>query len=144
MRTYCDTSLLVSAYVRDRNSERAVAAIRSMKSPIPFTPLIRHELRNAIRLCVFRRDITAETRRAVLQDMDDDLRDGVLQEMPLPWPDVWREAEALGARFSERLGVRGMDMLHVAAARSTGATRFLTFDLRQLALAREAGLRVGP
>ena len=36
--------------------------------------------------------------------------------------------------------VRSLDLLHVAAAVSLGAKKFLTCDARQLALARAAGL----
>ncbi|MDO8539946.1 MAG: hypothetical protein Q7S40_05845 [Opitutaceae bacterium] len=40
-----------------------------------------------------------------------------------------------------QLGVRALDLLHVAAAITIRATRFLTCDGRQLALAKAAGLR---
>ena len=79
MKAYYDTSFLVSAYVRDANSEKAAAVVRKIKIPIPLTPLIRHELRNAIRLCVFRKDITPEKCIEVFRDMEDDLRDGLLR-----------------------------------------------------------------
>jgi hypothetical protein len=144
LRAYYDTSFLVSAYVRDANSDKAAAVVRKIKAAIPLTPLLRHELRNAIRLCVFRRDITPEKCRELFRDMEDDLRDGLLQEIPITWPELWRQAEALGARFAETLGVRGMDLLHVAAARAIGATDFFTYEARQIALAEKAGLKVRP
>jgi len=37
-----------------------------------------------------------------------------------------------------------MDILHVAAARTLGATELLTFDTRQRAVAQAEGLRVKP
>jgi hypothetical protein len=42
------------------------------------------------------------------------------------------------------LGVRSLDILHVAIAMSLGARTFLSFDDRQRALATRAGLTVVP
>jgi hypothetical protein len=40
--------------------------------------------------------------------------------------------------------VRSFDLLHVGMAVALGATEFLTFDARQAALAKAAGLKVKP
>jgi predicted nucleic acid-binding protein len=55
-----------------------------------------------------------------------------------------REAEDLGATHAERLGVRSIDLLHVALALTLKATDFLTFDTRQATVAKAAGLKVRP
>lgn len=47
----------------------------------------------------------------------------------------------LSALHTEELGVRSVDILHVAAALVLGLEVFLTFDTRQRALARLAGLK---
>jgi len=140
---YADTSLLVSLYVQDSNTAQAVALMESGAAPLVFTPLIRHELRNALRLCVFRRQITAAQREAALHDMEADIDAGVLHVVPVDWPKVFTQAEGLGRRHSEMLGTRGMDVLHVACALTLRAKRFLTFDERQRQLAELAGLGVG-
>jgi hypothetical protein len=57
-------------------------------------------------------------------------------------PDSFREAEHLGKNQTETLGVRGVDLLHVGIALTLGAMRFLTFDLRQVEIAKVAGLNV--
>ena len=54
----------------------------------------------------------------------------------------WQEAEALSCAHTMTLGVRTLDLLHVAAARVLGATHFCTFDTRQHALAKAAGMHV--
>jgi predicted nucleic acid-binding protein len=51
------------------------------------------------------------------------------------------EAERLSALHSETLGTRSLDVLHVAAAIVLGLRELLTFDRRQAALARAAGLK---
>ena len=45
---------------------------------------------------------------------------------------------------SATLGCRTLDIIHVAAALVIGAREFITFDGRQAALARQAGLTVKP
>jgi len=42
------------------------------------------------------------------------------------------------------LGCRTLDIIHVAAALIIGATEFVTFDGRQGAIAKQAGLTVKP
>ena len=107
-----------------------------------FTPLIRHELRNALRLCVFRRQITAAQRESALHDMEADAEVGVLHVTPVDWPKAFTHAEVLGRKDSEGLGTRGMDILHVACALALRAKRFATFDERQRRLAGLAGLEI--
>ena len=52
------------------------------------------------------------------------------------------EAERLGAIFTRTLGTRSLDILHIANALVLGIREFLTFDVRQAALAKAAGLKV--
>ena len=137
--SYADTSFLVSLCLRDANSARAAeVALRAM--PVLLTPLLEHELRNAIRLCVFRGQISSAQREGVLYDFEQDKVAGVLHAVPMDWPKVLRHAEALSRRHTEALGVRGMDILHVASALALKAGRFVTFDERQRTLAQLAGL----
>ena len=139
---YADTSFLVSLYVQDANTARAVAAVESGAAPLVFTPLIRHEVRNALRLCVFRRQITAAQRESALHDLEADAEAGVLHRTPVDWPKAFTHAERLGRSHAEALGTRGMDVLPVACALALRAKRFATFDERQRQLAELAGLDV--
>ena len=70
-----------------------------------------------------------------------DIAAGNLTETPLVWPDVLAIADELSEKHTAALGVRSLDLLHVAAAVSLDVKTFLTCDGRQLALARVAGLR---
>ena len=144
MVVYADTSFLLSLYTFDANHECAAVTIEKMKIAIVFTSLQRHEFRNAIRLCVFRKDISVTQRDAILKCIEDDLRSGFLVDTHLGWAELFYKAETLSATHTERLGIRGMDILHIAAASVLETRDFLTFDQRQKALAEEAGLRVRP
>lgn len=86
--------------------------------------------------------ITLEQRKAAFVAIESDLADNILVHTVVSWTDVFREAEVLASNHVERLGVRSFDLLHVAMAVTLGTTDFLTFDTRQSALARAAGLKV--
>ncbi len=138
---YVDTSFLVSLYVQDANSARATGQVAGLL-PLLLTPLIEHELRNAVRLCVYRRQITSAQREKALHELEKDKAAGVLHAVPLDWPKAFKHAEALGRQHTEDHGNRGMDILHVASALALRSKRFATFDDRQRELARMAGLEV--
>ena len=138
---YADTSFLVSLYVQDVNSVRA-AAIASASPPIYLTAVAEHELRNAMRLCVFRRQITSAQREKAFYELANDMSAGVLHVVPLDWPKAFTHAEFLGHEHTELVGSRGMDLLHVASALALRAKRFLTFDDRQRQLAKLTGMEV--
>jgi len=142
LKTYPDTSFLVRIYLTQSDSPKALAFMRYARDPLPFTPLHRHELRNALRLAVFRQEIDTERRNAAFADIDSDLADGILAHVPIRWTDAFREAEHLGKTHTETLGIRGVDLLHVSVALTLGAKRFLTFDLRQAELAKTPGLNL--
>jgi predicted nucleic acid-binding protein len=99
---------------------------------------------NGLRLMVFRGEMRKDERGAALRQIEEDLADGVLVHVPLPWTDALRQAEQLSAAHAERIGSRSADTLHVAAAMLAKSRRFLTFDKRQRELAKAAGLEVKP
>jgi predicted nucleic acid-binding protein len=142
MKVYADTGCLCSLYAPDAHTAAAAAHMAKMKHAVPITWLHQLELRNALRLRVFRREITAVQKEASLNLFLADLASGVLAGASPLEADVAREAERLSASFAERLGVRSLDILHVAGALVLGAEEFWTCDTRQAALARASGLRL--
>jgi predicted nucleic acid-binding protein len=144
MVSYADTSFLARIYTPHGDSAQALALMQRFTEPLPFTPFHRHELRTAIRLRVFRREITIEQRKAAFREIDSDLEERILIHVPVPWTDTYREAEDLAAAHTETLGVRSFDLLHVGLAFALKASVFFTFDTRQATLAKAAGLRIKP
>jgi predicted nucleic acid-binding protein len=144
VKAYADTSFLVRIYLTQSDSQKALVFMRDFRDPLPYTPLHRHELRNALRLAVFRGEIDPARRKAAFEDVESDLADGILAHVPVPWTNAFRESDQLGATHTEALGVRGMDLLHAGIALALGAKEFLTFDTRQAALAKAAGFKVKP
>lgn len=138
---YADTSFLFSLVMHDANTAAAFACLKAQPSPLVFTAWQRCELHNALRLSVWRGHCTAATTQLALATLAADLAAGNLLETPLIWPEVLHLADELGGKFTAALGVRTLDLLHVAAAVSVGTRRFLTCDRRQLAFAQAAGLK---
>jgi predicted nucleic acid-binding protein len=139
---YADTGLLCSLYAPDVHTARAIACLGKQVQPLPIVWLHQLEVRNALRLRVFRREITGTQRDNSLNALLADLANGVLVTASPPLTAVLTEAERLGALHSETFGTRSLDILHVAAAIVLGSREFLTFDHRQASLARAAGLIV--
>jgi predicted nucleic acid-binding protein len=142
MPAYVDSSFLARVYSPHADSGKALMWMQTARDPVPYTPLHRHELRNALRLRVFRGEISPEQRKQALEEIESDLADAILQHTPIPWTDAFREAESLSAAHTETLGVRSIDLLHVGLALALDSKEFLTFDTRQAALAKAAGLKV--
>ena len=143
MSVYVDTSFLGSLYLRDANSPAAFAWLKSHPRALAFTPLHRHELRNAIWLAAFRGLIPEPTARSALAEIERDVAAGSLHATPIAWADALHESERLGDMHTARLGVRSLDLLHLGVARTLGAKTLLTFDQRQLAAAKAAGFHLG-
>jgi predicted nucleic acid-binding protein len=144
MVVYADTSFLFSLYAQDANTVHAAELAGTLHGALIVTPLQRFELRNALRLSVFRGDITEDECRRLIDLIEADIKTGALVETPVSWAEVYAEAEALSAAHTDKAGTRAIDVLHVASAVAVGTKKFCTFDARQKALAVKAGMKVTP
>ena len=144
MKAYADTSFLVSLYLLDAHTAKANAWMKRLAAPLPFTPLHRHELRNAIRLAVWRKELDAAQRREILRLNELDLKEGFLAHQPVAWNEAFREAERIGETQTEATGLRATDLLHLGIASVLEATEFLSFDATQRKAAAGAGLKCKP
>lgn len=142
MKTYADTGFMVSLYVRAANSARVQTGMTAQALPISVCWLHQWEFRHALRLRVFRKEMTRARRDASLNSYLGDVVGGVwISETPALTP-VMTEAERLSSQFSETFGTRSLNILHVAAALVLGCGVFLTFDRCQAELAKAIGLTV--
>jgi hypothetical protein len=95
-----------------------------------------------MRLRVFRGEITVAERDIAFNTLLADIAAGLYRAADPEMNSLTTEAERLSAQHSEFLGTRSLDILHVASALVLGLPDFLSFDQRQTALAKAAGLRV--
>jgi hypothetical protein len=138
---YADSSFLFSVVLHDANTARAVGYLKLHATTLVFTPLQRFELRNAVRLAVWRGNCDSAAARRALGRLATDIASGNLAETTLDWTEVLAKADELSEDHTSSLGVRSLDLLHVAAAVTLGARTFITCDERQMMLARASGLK---
>ena len=102
------------------------------------------EVKNAIRLKAFRNEITPTQMTQSIAAFEQDIATGRWQRPVYAVSAVEQRAEELSAGHSAVLGCRTLDIIHVAAALVIGTRDFVTFDGRQAAMAKQAGLTVKP
>ena len=152
MRTYADSSFILRLVTGEVDSPAAIAEYRRLGAPrLFFLPLHALEVRNAILQRAFhqRRSALPDARRHIARDRDAALsriehfvtRRSLL-EVSLDLDTAIGRAGEISAQHGERLGVRAIDLLHVACALSLESEMFLTTDFRQAQLAEAVGLRV--
>jgi predicted nucleic acid-binding protein len=108
--------------------------------PLVFTALHDLEVRNALRLGVFREVLRQEETTAATANLDADLRAGRLVRTTVRWPIVFRLASRLSGQHAVVTGTRSLDILHVATAKALRLKELASFDARQRALAAVAGM----
>lgn len=84
------------------------------------------------------------TGEAALAQFQSNLAAGAFTVVPVDWADVLDRAERISSAHTAPSGYRAMDLLHVASAQHLSVKRFLTFDLRQRALALALGFETAP
>ena len=144
MSYHADSSFLVSCYLTDASTPQAKTYFLGINAPLVLTALQALEVRNALKLGVFRQLFSTIDAAAASANLEQDLRGGRLIKKALNWPLVFRVASLLSNRHSATVGTRSLDVLHVAAARCLRAAEFISFDSRQRALATAGGLKVAP
>jgi predicted nucleic acid-binding protein len=136
---YFDSSLLVRLYVREAGWTEVVEAVSDASEPLPIVFLHELEIVNAMYRAVFEKLIDREQRAASLELFRDDVRTGLYRRFTLDLPDLTHRALQIVQGWTEKLGVRSLNVLHVAAAQAVGATHFATADARQRKLAHAVG-----
>lgn len=142
MIAYADTGFLISLYREDDHSAAASALMQS-KPVFLLTPFIEAEFTNALQLAVFRKRSTIAEIRMIYESFAQHQASGVFRAVPLS-SEVWETAVSLSRRHTAKLGVRTLDVIHVAAALVLMPEVFFSFDDRQRKLAHAAGLRIRP
>jgi predicted nucleic acid-binding protein len=144
MDAYFDSGIIVKLYVREANSPDAVRLVGACVAPYWLTQWQALEVKNAIRLKAFRKEITAAEMNQSITAFEQDVATGRWQRPVYSAATVEHKAEELSSSHSAVLGCRTLDIIHVAAAVVIGAKEFVTFDGRQGAVAKQAGLTVKP
>lgn len=144
MRRYFDTAVLLKLYIREANSDEVVALTEAAPPPLPFTHLHRLEIKNAIYLKTGRNEISSAEAKHGLALLQHDLASGLLHAPQYDLAASFNRAEDLAVRHAAPTLARSLDILHVAIALEIECDHLVSFDNRQRAIAKRAGLKVLP
>jgi predicted nucleic acid-binding protein len=136
--SYFDTSLLVKLYVQERDSNIAWVMANSTGVEAIISWLSEAEMAAAMAARFVRSSVVPQLDLAYAAFLREVSR-GIFRVVAVD-RSVFDLARSLGERYGGVLGVRALDVLHVAAAMRAGAEAFGTFDDRQGKLAKAVGM----
>ncbi len=145
MSAFADTSFLFAfSFPRDA-SGKAIERVQAATLPFRIAALVHYEFLQAVWFEVWLRSagqprgMNGADAQSGLAAFAIDVEQG-LWDMAAPnWDAVFKEGERLTVNYTPHRGAKALDILHVATARHTGATDFLTFDTKQRSLAEAEG-----
>lgn len=137
MSVYLDTSVIISHFVDDANSDRADALIAGVSDDIVISDLCATEFAAGLARLVRMAELAADTAQATFSNFDIWTSDVALRIVPTNAD--WVATERLLRRLEFPL--RMPDMLHIAIATRAGA-ELATFDDRMRKVATALGLLV--
>lgn len=138
---YLDTSALLKLYIREAGSEAVQSAVQAQDEPLPVWEIQEMELLNALQLKVFWQELDASEVERQMELFARRKAKGFYYTPEIRRAELMAEFRRL-AELTPQLGCRTMDILHVACARQLQPAGFLSFDARQIQLAKEVGLAV--
>jgi hypothetical protein len=154
VRFYADTSFILRVITPEDDSGDAVGELRRLERPqLFYTALHGVELQTSIRQRAFhdKRSAAPDKKAHVLQRRDRELarlaalrERGAFLEVEIDFAEAFLRAEKLAVEHGERLGLRAIDVIHVACSVELEAEFFLSTDVRQRQLAEAVGLSVRP
>lgn len=148
MSVFADTSIVCALTRLQDSTPRAYSLVAHFKEPIHLSALVVFEFRQSVRLQAFRfsKDRLQGFPKKIADDMldqlDENIVNGVFIIPPVDWMDVCSLAERLSLKHTFHKGHRTMDVLHVATALHLKMKTFLSFDQNQRVLAKKEGFRI--
>ncbi len=142
MNLYYDTSILLKLYFEEAGTDRAQDFVQTRGESIQIHALHRSEMVSAFRQKVFREEIQQGITTQCLNNIEDDVSNGILRLTDMDWNQVWMLCRNIADTYGAQSGCRTLDTLHIACARSLAFRQIVTNDGRQAALARLVGMEV--
>lgn len=138
---YVDPSALTRLYLHQDGSREMSLWRSKVRGSVAVTHHGKVEIINAICRAAFLGHLSVDGAKEALDDLELDFREGALHQAEILWRAALNQAADLSRQHTPRLGVRSLDVLHVACALELKARYFLTFDHRQQDLAANVGLK---
>jgi predicted nucleic acid-binding protein len=148
---FAETSFLCALCRKQSNSDAAIALVAQLNgTPLFISELVEVEFRASIELQVFlyNRDKTkgynARAAREAMAAFDANIAAEGIKILPCEWRITFARAKTIVARYARPLGVKTLDIIHVATALHLNFDHFASFDTRQRVLAQHCGLNLLP
>jgi hypothetical protein len=120
-----------------------VSFVESQKQPLVMTRHLSLEVQTAIRRQIFTKTLPAGKANQAIQNFNRDVGLSYVFNQPdLDMHRVYGRALGISREWADTLGVRTLDILHVAAALELKLNEFATGDKQQAQLAGQCGLNV--
>ncbi len=142
MKIYFDTSAIIKLYYPELESEKLSKWTIENQIVIALSHFHRLEINNAFALKVFRREITTEQYDGLMECLAADRVSGIFKDLHADWDRIFNKGVEIAGRHTRNFGNRSLDIMHVALAMETGHEKMVTFDNRQVELAKANGLEV--
>jgi predicted nucleic acid-binding protein len=144
MRVFLDTSALVALYHQEHGTAQVEAYAKGAK--IFISRLALTEFRSTLFRLVRGRILRLHEARALIDALKKDLQKYTIQEIDM---NVWKESSDLIERLGDKINLRSLDALQLAAAKKTdqrsSVREFVTLDNHGLSQAAGAeGFTVRP
>lgn len=144
MSAYADSGLLASLYLEESTSAAATATVIGQSTKIIISWLTKLEVENAFFRAAFRNKITQTEANLLIAQFRSNISTEAYEHVTPDPEALYTQSSRLAEHHTSSLGVRTLDLLHVATAVMFGVTDFLSFDHRQRDVAKALGLNVLP
>jgi predicted nucleic acid-binding protein len=138
---YLDTSAFIKLYLHEEGSAEVHGLVVAQNDPLPVWHLTELEFYNALRFKVFLTEMSPDDVER-LTALYLERKRGGQYFAPLLDPVALHDMSVHMTERTPHIGCRSLDILHVAAARLSQSSMFVTADKRQAALAECEGLAV--
>jgi len=132
----------VKLYHPEDLSQEVTNLVEQLQTAILFSSLHELEIKNAISLKVYRKEMQEKQAEQIVGDIDSDISSGLLARIHPEWSGVSRRALHISKNITPATGSRTLDILHIAIALEYGCHTFITHDNRQGKAAGITGLQV--
>ncbi len=139
VEVYFDPSFIVPLYVPQIFTQHSMKYVEKTQVSFALNHLQIHEVKNALRLCCFRKLFTEAQAKQAVTKLEKNIGGELIQ---VEWQKAFAEADKIGAAFTPKEGIRSFDLLHLAIARTLKASKFATYDKKQARLAQKLGFSI--
>ncbi|NIP38870.1 MAG: type II toxin-antitoxin system VapC family toxin [Candidatus Dadabacteria bacterium] len=115
MKTYIDTSLLVTYYCPESGSKAAESYLLNQKS-LSISLLTKVEFSSALRKKALSKELGSEDAGMILDALGKDISEGYFKLLPVVLKD-YREARQILSDYNNKAGLHTLDAIHLAIAK---------------------------